>query len=116
MMTDAHLIGIKKRYTWYDHEMQPGDSAKSLLLEMSNLYNADLLVTGYHGRKGEKVDPTIMGTAVQHMSIYATKPIFIIKDPHSRETRPNGYRYACCVDGSEQSLKALAFAAKLKSK
>jgi nucleotide-binding universal stress UspA family protein len=53
-MTDAHLIGIKKRYTWYDHEMQAGDSAKSLLLEMAGLYNADLLVTGYHGRKGIK--------------------------------------------------------------
>ena len=45
---------IKKRYTWYDHEMQAGDSAKSLLLEMAGLYKADLLVTGYHGRKGIK--------------------------------------------------------------
>ena len=87
-MRDAHLIGIKKRYTWYDHEMKEGESAKQHLLDMSNLYNADLLVTGYHGRKGIKEDPTIMGTAVQHMSIYATRPIMIIKDPHSRETRP----------------------------
>jgi len=56
-----------------------------------------------------------MGTAVQYMSIYAVTPILIVKDPHSRETRPNGYRYACCVDGSEQSLKALQFATQLKS-
>ena len=63
-MTDAHLIGIKKRYAWYDHEMQPGDTAKSLLLEMASLYKADVLVTGFHGRKGIKEDPTIMGTAV----------------------------------------------------
>ena len=114
--TEAHCSGIGKRYTWYDHEMQQGDSAKSLLLEMSNIHHADLMVTGYHGRKGPKEDPTVMGTAVQHMSVYATKPICIIKDPHERETRPNGYRYAVCIDGSEQSLKALAFAAKLKSK
>lgn len=95
--------------------MQAGDSAKSLLLEMASLYKADILVTGYHGRKGIKEDPTIMGTAVQYMSTYAVTPIMIVKDPHSRETRPNGYRYACCVDGSEQSLKALTFAAKIKS-
>ena len=68
-MTDAHLIGIKKRYTWYDHEMQAGDSAKSLLIEMAQLHSADILVTGYHGRKGPKEDPTIMGSAIQYMSI-----------------------------------------------
>jgi hypothetical protein len=68
-MTDAHLIGIKKRYAWYDHEMQAGDSAKSLLIEMAQLHSADILVTGYHGRKGPKEDPTIMGTAIQYMSI-----------------------------------------------
>lgn len=68
-MTDAHLIGIKKRYAWYDHEMQAGDSAKSLLIEMAQLHSADILVTGYHGRKGPKEDPTIMGSAIQYMSI-----------------------------------------------
>lgn len=106
-MVDAHLIGIKKRYAWYDHEMNEGDNAKNLLLELASLHNADLLVTGYHGRKGPKEDPTVMGTAVQYMSVWATVPIMIIKDPHTRDQRPNGYRFAVCVDGSEQSLKAL---------
>ena len=100
-MTDAHLITIKKRYFWYDHQMQQEDSAKSLLIEMSSLYHADILVCGYHGRKGPKEDPTVMGTAVQYMSTFATKPIMIVKDPHTRDARPNGYRYAVCVDGSE---------------
>lgn len=100
-MTDAHLITIKKRYNWIDHQMKEGDSAKSLLIEMASLYHADILVCGYHGRKGPKEDPTVMGTAVQYMSTFAIKPILIIKDPHTREERPNGYRYAVCVDGSE---------------
>lgn len=60
-MTDAHLIGIKKRYAWYDHEIQAGDCIKSILLEQAKLHEADILVTGYHGRKGPKEDPTIMG-------------------------------------------------------
>lgn len=50
------------------------------------------------------------------MAVYATVPIMIIKDPHSREEKPNGYRFACCVDGSEQSLKALHQACKFHSK
>ena len=114
-MTDAHLIGIKKRYKWYDHEMQPGDTAKSLLIEMAQQHGADVLVTGYHGRKGEKLDPTIMGTAIQYMSVNAPIPTLIIKDPHTRESKPNGYRYAVCVDGSQESLKALHMACNLHS-
>jgi len=35
---------------------------------MANEHHIDVTVCGYHGRKGEKEDPTVMGTAVQHMA------------------------------------------------
>ena len=41
------------------------------------------------------------------MAIQCNKPILVIKDPHKRSERPNGYRLAVCVDGSSHSLKAL---------
>ena len=44
--------------------MQPKESAKSLLLDMASLYKADIMVVGFHGRKGQKEDVTIMGSAV----------------------------------------------------
>jgi nucleotide-binding universal stress UspA family protein len=52
---------------------------------MANIHHADILVTGYHGRKGPKEDPTVMGSNVNHLSINATKPVLIIKDPHTRD-------------------------------
>jgi hypothetical protein len=115
-MTSAHLIGIKKRYAWYDQEMKEGDTAKSLLLEMARQPGADIMVTGYHGRKGQKEDPTIMGSAVNFMAVNAPVPVLIIKDAHTRDQKPDGYRYAVCCDGSDQSLKALHMACKLHSK
>ena len=56
-----------------------------------------------------------MGSNVNHLSINATKPVLIIKDPHTRDQKPNGYRYAVCCDGSQQSLDALHMACKLHS-
>lgn len=47
--------------------MQPGETAKGLLLEMAGLYKADVMVVGFHGRKGVKADVTIMGSAVQYL-------------------------------------------------
>jgi hypothetical protein len=41
-----------------------GDDAKTLLNLMAKENKADLAVVGYHGRKGPKEDPTIMGSAV----------------------------------------------------
>lgn len=67
-----------------------------------------IMAVGFHGRKGPKEDPTIMGSAVQYMSINCPTPILIIKDPHSLQNREvDYYRYACCVDGSRKSLKAI---------
>jgi hypothetical protein len=47
-------------------------------------------VVGYHGRKGPKEDPTVMGSAVQYMSVHSQGPILILKDPIGRDKKPNG--------------------------
>jgi hypothetical protein len=59
---------------------------------------------GFHGRKGPKVDPTVMGSAVQYLSIEAVTPILIVKEVHNKKDRPNGFRFCACVDGSAKSL------------
>ena len=80
--------------------MKPGETAKSLLLDMAQFNKADIVVVGFHGRKGRKDDVTIMGTAVQYMGQKSVLPTMIIKDPSRRADRPNGFTYAAAVDGS----------------
>ena len=65
----------------------PNNTAKKILQRMAVENNADVLVTGHHGRKGEKEDPTVMGTAVQYLSEHATKPVLIMKRPKKRSDR-----------------------------
>lgn len=46
---------------------------------MAEEERSDITVVGYHGRKGEKDDPTIMGTAVQYLAVNSNTPVLIIK-------------------------------------
>ena len=92
-----------------------GPTAKELLNDAAGRLNANVCVVGYHGRKGPKKDPTVMGTAVQYMGINTAVPVFILKDPVQRKDKPNeAFRFAACVDGSAQSLRALTYIAKMK--
>ena len=89
-----------------------GDTAKEKLNNIAEDHtkNGDkvIMCVGFHGRKGPKEDPTVMGSAVSFMSINCPTPILIIKDPHRLKDREvDFYRYACCVDGSRKSLKAI---------
>ena len=84
-----------------------GDTAKELLNQIAFENKVDLAVVGYHGRKGPKEDPTVMGTAVQYMAVHAQAPVLILKDPIGRDKKIGGqYVFGCCVDGSSKSLKA----------
>ena len=76
--------------------------------DISDEVKAEITVVGFHGRKGLKEDPTVMGSAVQHLSTESTNPVLIIKDPKLRENSPEGvYRFGVCIDGSEKSMEAL---------
>lgn len=66
------------------------------------------MVTGFHGRKGPKEDPTVAGTAVQYLAMNSILPILIIKDKRLRKDQKDGkYNFAACYDGSEKSAKAV---------
>lgn len=83
-------------------EKNENASAKSILTDLATEKNVDVICVGYHGRKGIKEDPTIMGSAVQYLSINSTKPIFILKDCIDRKDKEDGtYTFACAIDGSE---------------
>jgi hypothetical protein len=70
-------------------------------------------VVGYHGRKGPKEDPTVMGTAVQYLSVNSATPALIIKDPKTRTEE--GFCMAVCCDGSKKSMDALILLCNLRS-
>ena len=114
---DTECIALGDRWQWEAIEMKDegGPTAKELLNDAAARLNANVCVVGYHGRKGPKKDPTVMGTAVQYMGINTAVPVFILKDPIQRKDKENeAFRFAACVDGSAQSLRALTYIAKMK--
>jgi len=75
------------------------------------------LFIGYHGRKGEKEDSTIMGQTVKFSAYKSTVPLFVIKDLYLREkSKTQGFTYLVCLDGSDKAYKGLDFAAQLLTK
>lgn len=50
----------------------------------------EVTVVGFHGRKGPKDDPTVMGSAVQHMAVNGGSPVLIVKNGKSRKEKANG--------------------------
>ncbi len=70
---------------------------------------------GFHGRKGPKQDPTVMGTAVAYLSLRTYCPVLIMKDPIDRSKKKDGiFTHALCTDGSKQSNAALQLICKVK--
>ena len=103
------------RFRYIDEEIKEGKTAKQVLNEMAKEANVDITVVGQHGRKGPKADPTVMGSAVQYLSVQSAGPVMIIKDHKTRKDRPNGYTLAACVDGSAKSHKSLQLLTRMKS-
>lgn len=114
---DTDCIALPGRYLFNarEHKESEGKTIKQLLNDMAEEQKADICVVGYHGRKGLKADPTVMGSAVQYMSINAKAPVFIMKDPIERKKKEDGvFRFSSCVDGSPQSLKSVELICKMK--
>jgi hypothetical protein len=62
-------------------------------------------------------DPTVLGSAVQHLSLNTICPVLMIKDKTLRAQKSGGkLRWAVCTDGSEKSIKALHVLARLLDK
>lgn len=109
-MSDATCVSLGTRYFFAEDHYNPEafDTVKEHLMEFARFREIDIMVAGFHGRKGPKQDNTVLGSGVTHLSCHAVCPILIIKDPIDRSTKPNGaYSHACCIDNSVQSLGAL---------
>lgn len=89
-------------------EIEDGKTSKECLWELAESQHATMIVCGNNGRKGPKKDETVIGTAVEYLSINSKFPIMIIKDPKHRDEKPDHcLRYGVCFDGSSHSTKAL---------
>jgi hypothetical protein len=107
-ITEAKHLYLGSRFKYWEEEVKQGETTKSVLNRMANEHHIDVTVCGYHGRKGEKEDPTVMGSAVQFMAQEAGSPILIVKDGLTRKKSPDGfYKYGILIDGSKQSLIGL---------
>ena len=102
----ADFTYLGKRFDFLEEEITNGKTTKDVLNGMAKLCHADVAVVGYHGRKGPKEDPTLMGSAVQYLSTKSEAPVMIIKDPKSRKDR-GAFMFAVCVDGSKASIDCL---------
>jgi len=70
-----------------------------LLLLKCKANNGEILIIGYHGRKGIKNDITIMGTTVYNTVFNIKIPTIITKYCYER-TEEKGFNYLVCLDGS----------------
>mmetsp|Transcript_8286 Transcript_8286/g.9389 ORF Transcript_8286/g.9389 Transcript_8286/m.9389 type:complete len:192 (-) Transcript_8286:41-616(-) len=69
---------------------------------------AGILVLGYHGRKGPKTDPTLLGSNVDLIAHEPFCPVLIIKRAEFRKDKVNNaYRFLVCMDEREKSVDAL---------
>jgi len=55
---------LAKRFRYCEEEVVENETAKEVLNKMADERHASMMVVGFHGRKGPKADPTVMGTAV----------------------------------------------------
>ena len=113
---DTECIALGTRYFFWSQELVKGEAtAKELLNEGAKERNSDIIVVGFHGRKGPKEDPTVLGTAVQYLGLHTACPVFILKKPIARkEVEDRSFRFAAAVDGSAESLKSIDYICKMR--
>jgi len=81
---------------------------------MATANNSSIVVIGGHGRKGPKADETVLGSAIQYLSLDFRMPCLIIKDRKPRSEKPDGcLRWGVCYDSSEKSKKVLQLVCSL---
>jgi len=81
-MCEAECISLGDRYFYAEdeHNDKHHDSIKHHLNVYAKEREIDIMVVGFHGRKGPKADNTFMGTAVTYLSMEAVCPVLIVKD------------------------------------
>ena len=107
-VTSSECADLGHRFSFQSIKADPAFSTKEQLMRCAHEQKSDIICVGFHGRKGLKADPTVMGTAVQYLSVESFCPVLIVKDAKTRETSPEGcFRYAACIDGSIRSMELI---------
>lgn len=115
---ETHLIGThSSKWIMVWEHLQKGLTTKEHLNKIAKDNEADFIVMGYHGRKGEKEDPTLLGSAVEYMAHHPVCTALVVKSPEKRKEKADGgFRWLVCSDGSEKSYKALRETIRLMDK
>jgi nucleotide-binding universal stress UspA family protein len=106
IISDSQDLFIKEEIRVDTKTLRSNDPAESILEFQKNDY--DLIVMGAHG-ENEK-DPYALGSVTKKVLSHAACPTLIVKGVCSLSN------LLVCIDGSENSLKALDYALKLAKK
>lgn len=105
---EAKILGLGNKARWCSREIDIKKTSKECIWELAEFEKATIMVVGSHGRKGPKKDETVVGSAIQYLSLNSQFPVIIVKDPIPRTHKPDGcLRYGVCYDGSDKSKKTL---------
>lgn len=105
---------LGKKARWVSKEIEPKKTSKECLWELAEQEKTSIVVIGSHGRKGPKLDETVLGSAVQYLSLSSKFPVLIMKDRKPRSEKPDGcLRYGVCFDTSDKSKKTLLTVLKM---
>jgi hypothetical protein len=89
-------------------------TTKEHMVAIAEEYKSDVLVLGFHGRKGLKDDPTLLGSNVDKIALDPVCPILVMKRKEERKDKENGaFRYLVCMDDREKSIEALTHTIKI---
>ena len=106
---ESLLIGTHStKWSLVWEHLDKGLTTKEHIMKIADENNANFLVLGYHGRKGPKEDPTLLGSAVEYMAHNPVCPTIVVKTSEDRNDKENGaFRWLVCSDGSEKSYNSL---------
>ena len=100
---------ISKRYDLvFQEKNYEEDNIRDQIIALAESLTINYIFLGYSGRKGKKMDPSLLGQTVKN-SLYRTAiPLIVVKHLYKRtEKASKGFNFLVCIDGSDKSYKAL---------
>jgi len=110
----THCIGRfpHERFDIHMTERKTNCDVKEQIVQSARKYEANYIVIGGFGRKGEKEDPYRVGNTTLHIIEKSRVPLILIKKPYQRaKNETKGFNFLIAVDGSKTSF-SLAKVAK----
>lgn len=112
---EAKLIGLHETkwcLVWVHKEKNM--TVKEHITGVAEEYRSNILVLGFHGRKGPKEDPTLLGSNVDKIALEPVCPVLIMKREEKRADKESGgYRFLVCMDDRGKSVEALQTTLKI---